>query len=470
MSTTKHGVKAVKIFDSLQQTKQDFVPIKAGHVSLYVCGNTVYDDCHIGHARAAVVFDTVARILRASGYHVTWVRNITDIDDKIIQRALLNQESTDALTERVITKMHEDERRLGVQSPDHEPRATQYVPQMIAMIEGLIAKQKAYVANNGDVYFSVKSDPNYGRLSRRDVEALMSGVRVDSIEDKQDPLDFALWKAAKADEPAWSSPWGNGRPGWHIECSAMAAELLGPTIDIHGGGMDLKFPHHDNEIAQSEAAHGCCLANNWMHVGLLTINNEKMSKSLGNSVTISDVLSHHDAEVLRHFMLASHYRSPINYTEQAITNSQQAMERLYSALRGLPVVKLPEEHPFYTCFIDAMQDDFNTPQAFAALFDMAREINRLRQQADLDQAASLAAVLRHCGDLLGILQHDPDVFLQSGTGASSIDKQHVESLIVAREQARANKDWQQADAIRQQLDDLGVVLEDSASGTQWRIV
>tara|TARA_B100001093_G_scaffold204884_1_gene196979 strand:- start:2384 stop:3763 length:1380 start_codon:yes stop_codon:yes gene_type:complete len=458
----------VKIYDSLHQEKRDFVPLVPGEVTLYVCGNTVYDDCHIGHARAAVIFDMVARTFRALNYRLTWVRNITDIDDKIIQRALQNNETTEALTERVINSMHQDEQAIGVMPPDHEPRATDYVPQMIALIQRLIDKEMAYVANNGDVYFSVKSYHDYGQLSRRDVDALMSGVRIDANDDKHNPLDFALWKHAKPDEPSWASPWGDGRPGWHIECSAMAAELLGETIDIHGGGMDLKFPHHENEIAQSQAAHGCTLANYWMHVGLLTINDEKMSKSLGNSITISHFLSNHHPEVLRHFMLGSHYRSPINYTESAITNSQQALERLYTAIRGLESdIQVDIQHPSYQAFLVAMSDDFNTPQAFAVLFDVARDINRLRQKEDITQAKRLVSILRSCGALLGILQDNAESFLQSGS--KSLDSEAIDQLVHARDIARAQKDWQQADALRQQLDDIGVVLEDTAEGTQWRM-
>ena len=458
----------MKIYDSLHQDKREFVPLTPGEVTLYVCGNTVYDDCHIGHARAAVVFDMVARTFRALDYRLTWVRNITDIDDKIIQRALLNQETTEALTERVINTMHQDEKAIGVLPPDHEPRATDYVPQMIALIQRLIDQQMAYAANNGDVYFSVKSYPDYGQLSRRDVDALMTGVRIDTNEDKRNPLDFALWKNAKPDEPSWSSPWGDGRPGWHIECSAMAAELLGETIDIHGGGMDLKFPHHENEIAQSQAAHGCTLANYWMHVGLLTINDEKMSKSLGNSITIGEFLSDHHPEVLRHFMLGSHYRSPINYTESAIANSQQALERLYTAIRGLEHgVDIDAEHPKYKAFLDAMSDDFNTPQAFAVLFDLTREINRLRQDGDMTQALKLATIMRSCGALLGVLQEGADTFLQSR--AQQLDVDAIDRLVQARDLARTQKDWQQADELRQQLDDLGVILEDTAKGTQWRM-
>ncbi|MBV52716.1 MAG: cysteine--tRNA ligase [Coxiellaceae bacterium] len=458
----------MKIYDSLHQEKRDFVPLVPGEVTLYVCGNTVYDDCHIGHARAAVIFDMVARTFRALNYRLTWVRNITDIDDKIIQRALQNNETTEALTERVINSMHQDEQAIGVMPPDHEPRATDYVPQMIALIQRLIDKEMAYVANNGDVYFSVKSYHDYGQLSRRDVDALMSGVRIDANDDKHNPLDFALWKHAKPDEPSWASPWGDGRPGWHIECSAMAAELLGETIDIHGGGMDLKFPHHENEIAQSQAAHGCTLANYWMHVGLLTINDEKMSKSLGNSITISHFLSNHHPEVLRHFMLGSHYRSPINYTESAITNSQQALERLYTAIRGLESdIQVDIQHPSYQAFLVAMSDDFNTPQAFAVLFDVARDINRLRQKEDITQAKRLVSILRSCGALLGILQDNAESFLQSGS--KSLDSEAIDQLVHARDIARAQKDWQQADALRQQLDDIGVVLEDTAEGTQWRM-
>ena len=457
----------MKIYDSASQAKKAFKPIVPGRVGLYVCGNTVYDHCHIGHARAAMVFDMITRTFEALGYDVTLVRNITDIDDKIIQRALDNNETTDHLTQRMIDAMHDDERQLSIRPPHHEPRATQYLDPMIALIERLIDKGYAYAADNGDVYFHVKQFERYGELSKRSVDQLISGARIEVNADKKDPLDFALWKSAKPGEPTWPSPWGDGRPGWHIECSAMAQALLGETMDIHGGGMDLKFPHHENEKAQSEAAHACTFAHYWMHVGLLTINDEKMSKSLGNSVTIPAFLKQYPAEVLRHFMLGSHYRSPVNYCETAISNSHAALQRLYTAIRDLPEAKAPQEHPLKTAFYEAMQDDFHTPHAFSVLFDMARDINCLREKDQWQEAAALAALMRECGAVLGIVQQDANAFLQQGT--LSHDVAQIEGLIQARNDARANKDWAKADELRHELDAMGLVLDDTASGTKWRL-
>jgi len=458
----------VKIYNSQSKLKQDFKPINPGKVSLYVCGNTVYDHCHIGHARSSVVFDMVARTFEAFNYDVTLVRNITDIDDKIINRAIENNESTSSLTNRIINSMHQDEKSIAVRDVQHEPRATEYLAEMISLIELLISKKHAYVAPNNDVYFSVKSFDRYGELTSRSVDDLLSGARVDIDLEKQDPLDFAMWKHAKPGEPSWDSPWGKGRPGWHIECSAMAHSLLGNTIDIHGGGMDLKFPHHENEKAQTEAAYNCVFANCWMHVGLLTINNEKMSKSLGNSVTIPEFLANHNFEVLRHFMLSSHYRSPVNYSVDSIKNSQLALERLYTAIRGLDVVAPMPTHELKQAFFAAMSDDFHTPQAFSVLFDMAREINRLKSVGQIEDAAKMAALLCECGYILGIMQQDADDFLQKGCTQDESD--HINQLVNDRMLARANKDWARADALRAELDSIGVVLDDTKDGTTWRLL
>ncbi len=456
----------LKIYNSLQRKKQEFKPIIPGKVNLYVCGNTVYDYCHIGHARSMIVFDVIVRYLRYQGYDVTYIRNITDIDDKIIKRALENKETISQLTQRFIDAQREDEIALGLLKPTFEPRATEFIEPMIDLIQQLVHQGFAYVAENGDVCFDVRKFKDYGKLSKRKIEELRSGVRIELNDTKRDPLDFVLWKISKPDEPKWPSPWGEGRPGWHIECSAMSTRLLGQPFDIHGGGMDLKFPHHENEIAQSEAAAGKEFADAWMHVGLLQINKEKMSKSLGNYLTIRDALVKHQPEVLRYFMLSGSYRSPVNYSAENIAQAEHVVQHFYLTLRDLPQVDITNAGEAYQqAFEEAMNDDFNTPIALAVLFDLAKEINRLRD-TDKSKAAELAARLQQLGNILGILQSPVEEFLRGGSQADEVAQ--IESLIQARNQARAEKRWQDADRIRQQLLDMQVILEDSAAGTQWR--
>jgi len=453
----------LKIYNTLTRSKQEFHPKQPGKVGMYVCGMTVYDYCHIGHARVMVVFDTVARYLRHSGYQLTYVRNITDIDDKIIQRAHDNQEEFTALTERFIQAMHEDERALSVLPPDLEPRATQSINDIINMIATLIAKDFAYVGGNGDVFYAVSRFQGYGKLSGKNIEDLQAGERVDVDAAKRDPLDFVLWKMAKPGEPSWQSPWGPGRPGWHIECSAMATCCLGNHFDIHGGGMDLQFPHHENEIAQSEGATGQPFVNYWMHNGFVRVNEEKMSKSLGNFFTVREVLKQYRPEVIRFFILSSHYRSPLNYSSEQLDDAGTALTRLYTALRGVEVVDLPIEADYQQRFELAMDDDFNTPVALAVLFDLARELNKAQDKA------SLAASLKQLAAVLGLLQEEPDSFLKGGVGQGDLDEQQIEQLIADRKTAKVNKDWAQADAIRDQLKGHGIVLEDVVGGnTIWR--
>jgi cysteinyl-tRNA synthetase len=459
----------LKIYNSLTGKKEEFKPIEPGEVRMYVCGMTVYDLCHIGHARVLVVFDVVARYLRASGYDVTYIRNITDIDDKIIQRANENRENIGELTGRFIDAMHEDAAALGVQPPDGEPRATTSMPEIIAMIQSLVEKGYAYAADNGDVYYDTSKFEPYGALSRKNLADLRSGARVEVGEHKDDPLDFVLWKAAKANEPSWDSPWGAGRPGWHIECSAMSTRCLGAHFDIHGGGMDLKFPHHENEIAQSEAATGEKFVNVWMHNGFVQINDEKMSKSLGNFFTVRDVLKHYRPEVVRYFILASYYRSPLNYSEDNLQQAGNALERLYTALRDIPLDSPGEPDSAYEGrFREAMDDDFNTPEALSVLFDLAREINRARDADDITAATRLAVTLRSLGGMLGLLQDNAEAFLKGAATAQGLSDPEIEALIAQRNAARAGKDWAEADRIRDQLQENGVVLEDSAGVTRWR--
>lgn len=458
---------ALAIYNTLTKAKEPLKPLIGNQVRMYVCGMTVYDFCHIGHARVMVAFDVVSRWLRQRGYKLTYARNITDIDDKIIRRAQENGESFDALTDRMIAAMHEDEARLNVQRPDLEPRATDHIAGMHAMIQTLIDKGFAYAPGNGDVYYRVGKFVGYGKLSRRKIEDLKIGARIEVDEAKQDPLDFVLWKAAKPGEPSWESPWGAGRPGWHIECSVMSTCCLGETFDIHGGGPDLVFPHHENEIAQSEAATGKQYANAWMHAGAVRVDGEKMSKSLGNFFTIREVLEKYQPEVVRYLLVSSHYRSPINYSEDSLKEAKGALERFYTALRGLPELPANGGESFVARFGEAMDDDFNSPEACAVLFEMAREINRLRD-TDLQAAAALAARLKELAGVLGVLQMDPDAFLQSGA-AGTVDAAEVEALIAARLQARADKKWGESDRIRDQLTAMGVVLEDSKGGTTWRL-
>ena len=454
----------LRIHNTLAREKQDFVPIRPGEVRMYVCGMTVYDFCHLGHARVMVVFDMVRRWLRASGYRVTYVRNITDIDDKIIRRAVENGESIADLTGRFIAFMDEDAAALGVEKPDHEPRATQYVPQMLQLIGRLEGKQLAYRTADGDVNYAVRRFPGYGKLSGKSLDELRAGERVDVDQGKTDPLDFVLWKAAKESEPEevkWDSPWGRGRPGWHIECSAMGCSLLGETFDIHGGGQDLQFPHHENEIAQTEGATGTRFVNTWMHNGFVRVDDEKMSKSLGNFFTIREILKHFDPEVVRFFILRAHYRSPLNYSDAHMNDARLALTRLYTALRGVPAVAAqPDwESEHGRRFREAMNDDFGTPEALAVLFDLANEVNRGR--------AELGPQLRALGGVLGLLQRDAQAFLQAGP-AQGLEEAEILRQIDARLAARKAKDYAEADRIRKALAEAGITLEDGPGGTTWR--
>ena len=460
----------LSIFNTLNREKEEFSSIEPGKVRMYVCGMTVYDYCHLGHARVLVTFDVVARWLRAAGYEVTYVRNITDIDDKIIRRAAESGESVRTLTDRFIAAMHEDCDALGVLRPEHEPRATDFVPQMQSMISRLEARGLAYLAGNRDVCYSVRKFEGYGRLSGKSLDDLRAGERVDVAADKQDPLDFVLWKHAREDEPEevkWSSPWGVGRPGWHIECSAMSSELLGAHFDIHGGGQDLQFPHHENEIAQSEGANGCTFVNYWMHNGFVRVDNEKMSKSLGNFFTIRDVLKRFDAEVLRFFIVRAHYRSPLNYSDAHLEDARNALDRLYTALKILPADAAPVEADFEAShgqrFAAAMDDDFNTAEAVAVLFDLAGEVNRTRS---VEQALQLRAL----GSVIGLLQRDPTSYLQAAANGQLgvLEAAEIETRIALRAAAKKARDFAQADRIRAELLDAGVVLEDGAQGTVWR--
>ncbi|MBK1735412.1 cysteine--tRNA ligase [Halorhodospira abdelmalekii] len=471
----------LKIHNSLSGEKETFVPIEPGQVRLYVCGMTVYDYCHLGHARALVVFDAIVRYLRWLGYRVTYVRNITDIDDKIIRRAAENGETIEALTARFIRAMHEDCAALGVHLPDHEPRATESLTSMIELIERLIERGHAYAADNGDVYFAVASFAEYGKLSGRRLDELRAGSRIEPDEAKRDAADFVLWKAAKPGEPAWPSPWGEGRPGWHIECSAMSRDLLGEHFDIHGGGLDLQFPHHENEIAQSECASGRPFVNYWIHNGHVRVGDEKMAKSLGNFYTVRDVLAEHPAEVVRLFLLSSHYRSPLSYTREALSEARGGLERLYTALRGLlpagtapagaaPADAAPEgavpECAMLERFRLAMDDDFNTREALAVLFELAREVNRYREEGAVAQAQAAAAKLRQLGNLLGLLEQDPELFLQGEVAVE--DEAEINALIEQRREARQARDFATADRIRDELQARGILLEDTAAGTSWR--
>lgn len=433
---------------------------------MYVCGMTVYDYCHVGHARVMVVFDMVARYLRASNYDVTYVRNITDIDDKIIERANHNNENFHELTERFINAMNEDAEALGVRRPDEEPRATGHIDEILKMIQQLLDRGHAYVGQNADVYFDISAFEGYGKLSGKQLKDLRSGARVGIDEDKRDPLDFVLWKAAKPDEPSWESPWGPGRPGWHIECSAMSTHCLGNHFDIHGGGQDLQFPHHENEIAQSEGATGEPFVNLWMHNGFVRVDDEKMSKSLGNFFTVREVLARYQPEVIRYFILASHYRSPLNYSDEHLDGARAALSRLYNSLRDVKSDGAVVLQEWVEKFNRVMDDDFNTPEAVAILFDLSHALNR-SLDSGADDASSLACTLRHLGGILGILQDDPAGFLRGGD-SEGISESEVEELIAQRAQARADKDWSESDRIRDLLDEKGISLEDKAGGTNWR--
>ena len=457
----------MQIYNSLSKEKEEFKPIQPGKVSLYVCGMTVYDFCHIGHARGMVVFDVVANYFRHCGFTVNYVRNITDIDDKIIARANENNESIAALTARVIATINEDAQKLGVRPPTAEPRATEFIPQMLTMIEQLMVKGYAYQGEQGDVYYAVNKFPAYGALAHKELESLQAGIRVAVTDDKRDPLDFVLWKQAKPGEPSWSSPWGDGRPGWHIECSAMSTHCLGEHFDIHGGGFDLKFPHHENEIAQAQAATGKEFVNYWMHVGFVTVDKVKMSKSLGNFFTIREVLEKYHPEVVRFFMLSSHYRSPVNYSQESLTIARGALERFYTALRDLEPAQPLVASEHQQRFEQAMDDDFNTPEAIAVLFEMTHEINRLKTD-DLATASQIGATLRQLAEILGILRYSPQEFLQGALDHEQGFAEKVVELIAKRNQARAEKDWATADQVRDQLAELKVVLEDGPQGTSWR--
>jgi cysteinyl-tRNA synthetase len=456
----------LKIYNSLTRQKEEFKPIRPGQVGMYVCGVTIYDLCHIGHGRTFVGFDVVVRYLRYLGYQVNFVRNITDVDDKIIKRAAENQESCEALTERLIGEMHADFDALNLQRPDIEPRATLHMREIIALVEQLLVNGNAYVAENGDVLFAIDSFAEYGRLSGQDLEQLQAGARVSVEETKRNPLDFVLWKMSKPGEPTWESPWGPGRPGWHIECSAMNSKHLGNHFDIHGGGSDLMFPHHENEIAQSCCAHHTAYVNTWMHTGMVMVDKEKMSKSLGNFFTIRDVLQVFDAETVRYFLMSGHYRSQLNYSDENLNQGRAALERLYTALRGLPVVSAAGGESFVERFRAAMDDDFNTPEAYSVLFDLAREVNRLKSEGAAE-APALAARLRELGAVLGLLEQDPETFFQ-GSAETDSDVAEIEALIKARNDARAAKDWPAADVARNRLTEMGIVLEDGAQGTSWR--
>lgn len=455
------------IYNTLTRRKEPFTPLVAGKVSMYVCGMTVYDYCHLGHARVMVAFDVITRYLRERGFEVNYVRNITDIDDKILKRADENGESISALTERMIAAMHEDEARLFVLPPSHEPRATGHIGDIVAMIETLIEKGYAYAADNGDVYYRVRKFANYGKLNNRQLDDMRSGARVDIDVNKEDPLDFVLWKAAKPGEAHWASPWGNGRPGWHIECSAMSTCCLGDTFDIHGGGPDLTFPHHENEIAQSEAATGKTYVNTWMHAGAVRVNQEKMSKSLGNFFTIRDVLAEHDPEVVRFLLVASHYRSPINYSVDSLTEARKSLTRLYTALQDVEVsVANSTASTYRERFTQVMDDDFNSPEALAVLFELARELNRAKQEKP-EEAPRLAAELKQLGAILGLLQQVPLTFLQGAQLAMPLSESEIDAKIAQRIAAKANKDFAQADAIRDELAALGIILKDAREGTSW---
>ena len=453
----------LKIYNTLAREKQEFVPLVAGRVRMYVCGMTVYDHIHMGGARMLVAFDVVQRWLRASGYDVTYVRNITDIDDKIIKRAQEIGEPIEALTGRFIAAMDEDSAALGVEKPDFEPRATEHVPGMMKMIETLERNGLAYLAPSGDVNFAVRKFPEYGKLSGKTLDDLRAGERVDVLPGKQDPLDFVLWKTAKEGEPYWESAWGKGRPGWHIECSVMSSALLGNHFDIHGGGQDLQFPHHENEIAQSEGANRTKFVNYWMHNGFVRVDNEKMSKSLGNFFTVREVLARYDAEVVRFFIVRAHYRSPLNYSDQHLEDARHALTRLYTALKGIDAAAGPVDwsNAHAKRFQDAMNDDFNTPEAVAVLFDLANELNKSRSARD-------AALLKSLSGILGLLQRKPEQFLQAMPAGEGLTPQRIEALIAERAAARKARKFADADRIRKELEDAGIVLEDTAQGTAWR--
>jgi cysteinyl-tRNA synthetase len=458
----------LKIHNSLTGEKQEFKPLRPDEVRMYVCGMTNYDYIHVGHARMLTVFDLVQRYLRASGYKVTYVRNITDIDDKIIERAAANGENWADLAQRFTVAMHEDCATLGLQNPDLEPRATEFIGPIIAMIQTLIDKGFAYAADNGDVMYSVRKFPGYGRLSGKKIDDLRVGSRVQVDDAKHDPHDFVMWKHAKPGEPSWASPWGDGRPGWHIECSAMSTSLLGSYFDLHGGGEDLKFPHHENEIAQSCAACDSPFVHIWIHNGFVRVNEEKMSKSLGNFFTVREVLKTlRDPEVLRFFLLSSHYRGPINYSAAQLAQADETLLGLYRALKDTALQGTVDEAEIQR-FRAAMDDDFNTPDALAVAQNVARELNLAKAAGDLPKMADMAATLRAMGAMLGVLQQDPDKYLKRSAGAGGLTDAQVEALLAARNAARAAKNYAESDRIRAQLNQAGILLDDKADGTQWR--
>ena len=463
---------SLQIYNTLTRQKEEFKPISPGKVRMYVCGMTVYDYCHLGHARVLVAFDVITRYLRSAGYDVQYVRNITDVDDKIINRAKENGEACEALTERFIAAMHEDEKALSVLPPSEEPRATAHMSHIIQMVETLIQKGFAYAASNGDVYYRVKQFADYGKLNNRNLEDMQAGARVEVNEVKETPFDFVLWKAAKEGEVSWDSPWGLGRPGWHIECSAMSKCCLGDTFDIHGGGPDLPFPHHENEIAQSEAANGVKFVNTWMHAGAVRVNKEKMSKSLGNFFTIREILDKYDAEVVRYFLTSGHYRSQIDYSEASLKEARGGLDRFYHALRGLPqVAEGRPDNDFDERFNETMDDDFNTAGAVSVLFELAREINRV-SKVDMEAAGRLGAQLKRLGSVLGLLQQDPEVYLQGGSfkegGGEGLAAEEIDVLIQQRSKAKKDRNFAEADRIRDELKTQGVVLDDGREGTTWR--
>lgn len=453
------------IYNTLTKEKQIFTPLIGNQVRMYVCGLTVYDRAHLGHARTYVAFDVIARYLRLSGYDVLYVRNITDVDDKIIRRAQERNMDCDTLVREQTKLMHEDFDKLMIERPNIEPRATDTIPEIISLIETLMNKGFAYATDKGDVYYRVHAFNDYGKLSRQNIEQLQNGVRIEPDTTKESSLDFALWKAAKPGEPTWESPWSPGRPGWHSECSAMSQAHLGDSFDIHGGGSDLTFPHHENEIAQSEAATGKPFASLWMHTGMIRIDKEKMSKSLDNFFTIEDILTQFPAEAVRYFLLSGHYRSAINYSEDNLNMAKAAIERLYTALRGLPDTAAPTTHEAIDRFKAVMDDDFNTPEALSVLFELAHHINRYRDEAKMDEAASHGALLKSLGAILGILQNNPDQYLQ---GDVDQNDGQIKQLIQAREQARSDKNWAESDRIRDELTAKGIILEDTSNGTNWR--
>ncbi|WGE59560.1 cysteine--tRNA ligase [Actinobacillus equuli] len=456
----------LKIYNTLKREKEEFKPINPNQVGMYVCGVTVYDLCHFGHGRTFVSFDVIARYLRYLGYNLRYVRNITDVDDKIIKRALENNETCDQLVDRMIAEMHKDFDDLNILRPDVEPRATKHIPEIVAMVEKLIANGHAYVAADGDVMFDVESFKKYGALSRQNLEQLQAGARVEIKSVKKNPMDFVLWKMSKEGEPSWQSPWGNGRPGWHIECSAMNSKELGEHFDIHGGGSDLMFPHHENEIAQSCCAHGGDYVNYWLHTGMLTIDDEKMSKSLGNFFTIRTMLEKYESETLRYFFLTAHYRSLLNYSLDNLDLARSALERLYTSLRGCDLsVEVAGGEQHVEAFKAAMDDDFNTPGALAVLFEIAREVNKLKTE-DMAKANGLAVRLKELAGVLGLLYQDPEAFLQGD--ANNDEVAEIEALIKQRNEAKAAKNWAVADEVRDKLKAMNIVLEDTPNGTTWR--